>query len=358
MRSIQPRPIVNPLQGFAQLAQAGLGAAMQVRGEQQAQQQAEARQRAIQQILSGQTSPGTMTAGLPQGQISGGQAMSGTVVPAGPQGQAINAPSQLAQLLSGPAGQDPMIQQLALSVAMRQPQAGQIKQIRQGDDFVTVRVDSSGQMTEISRSPIAASRPQTTINLPGQKAQTKFEETIAKSAADLATNVQQAGESAQVVDNSLDMFEQAMGAAQGGGLADFKLGAGRVIQSLGLDPGDFGIDNVASLEAANAISNRLALAQVEQMKGALSNKELAFLQSQIPQISNTPEGRAKLIQTLRAANRRAQERADFVTNWLVENEGVKGPGFIKALRDYDKGQPALSDEIASRQASDPLGIRG
>lgn len=247
-----------------------------------------------------------------------------------------------------------MIQNMLMQQALQQPKPGDIKQIRQGEDFVTVRIDPrTGQMTEIGRSPIAASRPQTNINLPS--AQKKFTEGVAKTANKRIDDALDAGGNASVVNQSLDMFEQAMGQAEGGGLAEVKLGLGRVAQSLGIDPESFGLQNVASLEAAQAISNRLALAQVEQMKGALSNKELGFLQSQIPQISNTPEGRQKLIGILRAANKRAIDRADFVTQWISDNPNASGGEFLSAIRDYDKGQPALEKEI--KVASQPTRIR-
>lgn len=119
-QSLQARPIVNPLQGIGQLAQAGLGAFLTKQGMDQEAAQAAARQQAIQQMLGLPSAPGTQMAGPGAGPGSA----PGAVQPAGGQ------PNQLAQVLAGPGGQDPMIQQLALQQAMGQQQAQQQASVR------------------------------------------------------------------------------------------------------------------------------------------------------------------------------------------------------------------------------------
>ena len=118
-QALQPRPVVNPLQGLAQVAQAGLGGLLTARGIGQQQEQDEARQQAIRQFVMGGQGlpPSTQVAGAPGTVARAGQP--GAVVPAA------QPPDQLAQLLAGPAGQDPFIQQLAVGQIIGREQRGQ-----------------------------------------------------------------------------------------------------------------------------------------------------------------------------------------------------------------------------------------
>ena len=55
------------------------------------------------------------------------------------------------------------------------------------------------------------------------------------------------------------------------------------------------IENIALAQSFNSLSSQMVLASVQQMKGALSDKELGFLQGIQPSLQNTKEGNRLLV---------------------------------------------------------------
>lgn len=103
-----------------------------------------------------------------------------------------------------------------------------------------------------------------------------------------------------------------------------------VAKGVGIDLGAFGIaDDVAPLQAAEALSNQLALsmrnpAGGEGMPGAMSDADRAFLQAIVPGISQTSEGRGLLIQTRRKLAQRRLEEARIAREWFNKNKSFVG----------------------------------
>jgi len=100
------------------------------------------------------------------------------------------------------------------------------------------------------------------------------------------------------------------------------------------------IDNIASAELFRAKTYELALAAVSKMKGALSDRELGFLQAQQASLSATPAGNRLLLVMQKQQLNKAGAFRGFVNNWAKENNEGKFPttnaGYSKMMADWQK----------------------
>lgn len=89
----------------------------------------------------------------------------------------------------------------------------------------------------------------------------------------------------------------------------------------------FGVGNVEQLsqqETFQALTNTLALGLTSELPGQISNKELDFLRSSMPNLRNTPEGNRRLIQIARRIAQRRQEVAEAMTRYFRDNGSLIG----------------------------------
>ena len=100
------------------------------------------------------------------------------------------------------------------------------------------------------------------------------------------------------------------------------------------------IDNIASAELFRAKTYELALAAVSKMKGALSDRELGFLQAQQASLSATPAGNRLLLVMQKQQLNKAAAFRDYVNNWAKENNEGKFPAdnasYSKMMQDWQK----------------------
>ena len=100
------------------------------------------------------------------------------------------------------------------------------------------------------------------------------------------------------------------------------------------------IDNIASAELFRAKTYELALAAVSKMKGALSDRELGFLQAQQANLSASPAGNRLLLVMQKQQLNKAAAFRGFVNNWAKENNEGKFPttnaDYSKMMADWQK----------------------
>lgn len=157
----------------------------------------------------------------------------------------------------------------------------------------------------------------------------------AKSYAEMAPKLQQAGLAAASDLRSLDALEQAYkdpNVAKGA-LAENISGLKNVAASFGIDMKGLGAE-----QFAEAVTNKMALAARSTaegggMPGAMSDSDRKFLANMQPGLTKTPEGRAKIMD----ASRKVAQRQLDMTNMAREYEMKNGQldiGFDKMLADY------------------------
>ena len=104
---------------------------------------------------------------------------------------------------------------------------------------------------------------------------------------------------------------------------------------LGITQKDF--DNVATAESFQALGYSVVLAKVEQMKGALSNKELGFLAAQGPTLSKTKDGNKLIIALSMQQLGKTSKFQDFSIEWQEEHGEIKTKlDYQKLIRDFRK----------------------
>lgn len=182
------------------------------------------------------------------------------------------------------------------------------------------------------------------ISLKGQQS---FETVAGKKAAEQFTNQLEASDKAfgaiSEMNTLLDILADPnfeTGAYQSGILPIKQLFVSlpkRARDVLGYTEKDF--EEVASAEAFQALGYSIVLAKVEQMKGALSNKELGFLAAQGPTLSKTKDGNRLIIALSQQQLAKTAQFQEFSLKWQETNGEVKNKldyqKLIKGFRDQD-----------------------
>ena len=177
----------------------------------------------------------------------------------------------------------------------------------------------------------------------GKKGEAKFQEVLASNNAKPFAGHLDASDKAQgsltTVGQLLDIVADPEFTS--GPYQSFMLPLKSFALSFGLiGQDDKTIDNIASAELFRAKTYELALAAVSKMKGALSDRELGFLQAQQASLSATPAGNRLLLVMQKQQLNKAAAFRDYVNNWAKENNEGKFPAdnasYSKMMQDWQK----------------------
>lgn len=157
----------------------------------------------------------------------------------------------------------------------------------------------------------------------------------AKSYAEIAPKLQQAGQDAASSLRNLDALETLYkdpNVAKGA-LAENISGLKNLGASFGIE-----MKGLSSEQAAEAITNKMALASRSTadgggMPGAMSDADRKFLANMQPGLTKTPEGRAKIIDASRKVAQRQLDVANLAREYEQKN-GQLDLGFDRMLADY------------------------
>lgn len=184
----------------------------------------------------------------------------------------------------------------------------------------------------------------TTVNVaPGQNA---FAKELGKTQAKAYSELLGRGTTARNALSRLNRLEQLNQQVQSGAFAQPRLQFQRFARGLGFDD-DFikkisGSD-VGSLEAFNAIAGELTLGDLGKIKGAISEKELSFIQGLQPGITRSPEANAILIRIKRRQALRDIKLAEAAADYVAKN-GEFGPGWEKEKQRLIEQDPIFTDD--------------
>ncbi len=139
---------------------------------------------------------------------------------------------------------------------------------------------------------------------------------------------------------SMKHFKTGTGAEQR--LAAKKLGA-----YLGFD-----VQGAAAGEILEKASNKLVLDYAKQMKGVVSDKDIAFLKQMVPGISITPEGNRKIIGYFDKIAKAQKQYAKSADKFYDKFGTMKG--FETYYDDYIQNHQVFADERQSKEYKDVL----
>ena len=247
------------------------------------------------------------------------------------------------------------------------------------------RLEDQRAKIEAEKGPEAAARfatfagltkrpvSEVSVNLPQDK---KIAELDAKAFTQYSENAKSARKELNSIAALKPLSERAMSGAG----ASWMLTGGKLLNQLG-----FEIEGLTESEVFQQLANTLVLDKSQQMSGALSNADMAFLTNTVPTLENTKEGRrlsldmaerlAKRqleIQNLAVKFRReAKQNGDdfddaefqqYLNGWAEENPLFKDleiskPKAPQAAIDYLISNPQFKQQFMDKYGYLPEGVK-
>lgn len=185
-------------------------------------------------------------------------------------------------------------------------------------------------------------KPQTVVNVGGN--QSKFDEEIGKLNAKAYTDIQQQQKQVRAEENKVDRLIKLNEKAFSGPGANAKLAVGALAKNLGID-----ISGMPESEQFRAISNELVLDKSQQMSGALSEGDMAFLQNTVPNLSNTREGRKQVFDYNKALLNRQKDYAKQAQQFRKDKGYFDQGEFEAQFQQFADQNPLFGDAQAKPQ---------
>ena len=221
-----------------------------------------------------------------------------------------------------------------------------------GDDgkplFEYTTYDASGKQISTFNAPDTSG---TTVNLGGNK---KYSEVFSKTIAEPLAEKINVGFKASEKLNSLKQMANLLENIDTGPISQFTLPFKRIASQLGFEIDE---SELASQDAFAAKANEIVLASVKQMTGAISEKELGFLQTLAPSLTNSKAGNRLLIMMLSHAAERQRAFSEFALEYVdpetgdtiydsakagtrMQNAWREDPRFSSSIYEYVKNEAA------------------
>ena len=168
-----------------------------------------------------------------------------------------------------------------------------------------------------------AGRPVTNINMANENA---FQKALGESDAKDFVSFRQGAQSATDTLSKLGQLKQIMEAQKTGKSEETKALIGQY----------FGTDAAANMQAFNAAAQPLILEAAKNMKGSLSDKDVAFLKQMAPSFGNDPRANAMIVDMLEKAANKSVKNYQDAQGYVNEHRTLAG--FMPSV------QPAVPSE--------------
>lgn len=182
----------------------------------------------------------------------------------------------------------------------------------------------------------------TNVNVSGPQAQTN-ERVIDIAAADYEA-IQQGATTAVGQLNSLAVMESMLDQGMSSGRLDDITAGWR---GIGAQLGIADAENLGMQELFRGISNRMALEMKEGMTGPMSDRDILFLQQQVPQLGNTPEGNRLLLEVLKRMAERKIQISQMADAYLART-GVLDHNWIRYRNEWLRANPMNFSDLRAR----------
>ena len=237
---------------------------------------------------------------------------------------------------------DQILQVLESGVADQATGKAELKQIREGSDFVTYQVYPDGSMKEFSRSPISASTPKTELSVDLGKSGDAFGQKFGEAIGDvLGGGEDDVFEKLKSDNIQIGPLIEALESGQvqtGTGQEFFKDFKGLLGQFLPESKTQALFNKNAGMEEwwKSTVDSFVGL-KLAMTKGAISDKEMKLFMDMIPSLSKTEDGNLILLRSMRALNNIA----------LAQELGT-----LDYIKDLAKRGQDVGTESASQQTVD------
>tara|TARA_R100000908_G_scaffold63312_1_gene44120 strand:- start:3888 stop:5060 length:1173 start_codon:yes stop_codon:yes gene_type:complete len=166
----------------------------------------------------------------------------------------------------------------------------------------------------------------TTINMTGNKQESKFSETVGAGQGEVFNNIIKAGENAQNENIDLDILTQTAENLETGKAAPLISDLMKWGQSFNIDMkwlGDMGSasDQIANTEVISVLAGNQLFGKISQTKGAISEKEMDIFESLTTSMSMSPQGLKNNAIIMTAINDREILKSQMAESWVAGQDG-------------------------------------
>jgi len=102
------------------------------------------------------------------------------------------------------------------------------------------------------------------------------------------------------------------------------------------------VEQMGQQELFNALSNQMALLMKEGMTGPMSDRDIIFLQAQVPQLRNTPAGNRMLVEILSRTAQRQIELQNEANRYIAQN-GALDHRWFQHQDSWGRSRPLFDD---------------
>lgn len=209
-----------------------------------------------------------------------------------------------------------------------------------------------GPPTEKTTNNISVMPPDVNIDVGGKK---QFE-AVQGYYGDLFANSQKQALAAPATLAKMRRLDDLLSQIDTGKFAPAAAEFKSTLKGLGIDPEALGLsDNVGAAQAAQALSREMAL-QLRSpeggagMPGALSDQDRSFLESMVPSLSMTKEGRKYILGFQEKMLGRQQQVAQMAREYAQQNGWIDSK-FIDQLQEFSKQNPIAPPVVTPEQAA-------
>lgn len=193
----------------------------------------------------------------------------------------------------------------------------------------------------------AAGKPQISVDARNFNTQeSEQSKAYGKTLGEMRGTIMQAGFDAPKKIAQLDRMEQLLGGVGGGKLEPTLADLTSYANSMGvkLDP------KLGVKEASAALAGEMAASMRQPGTGPMTDKDFDNFLKRVPDLSKSPEGRAEITKTMRAALERDQRAAKFASEYARKNGGVIDDGFMDAMSDFYAKNPVVTPKMPATNA--------
>lgn len=193
----------------------------------------------------------------------------------------------------------------------------------------------------------AAGKPSISVDARNYNTQeTEQSKVYGKTLGELRGAVTSAGFEAPKRLAQIDRMEELLKGVDGGKFAPAGAEIASAAESLGikLDP------KLGNKQAAEALAVQMALTIRPAGSGPMTDKDFENFLKTVPGLSKTPEGRAQISRTMRAAIQRDVETAKFARDYAKQNGGVIDDNFMDAVSDFYIKNPVVTPKMPRTNA--------
>lgn len=158
-----------------------------------------------------------------------------------------------------------------------------------------------------------AKAPQTQITVGGE--QSTFQKELGKGFAQDYLKLQKEGKDATRELTNIKAMEALSKRAFAGRLAGVEKEIKSIADYFGAD-----VEGLSETEALTALSNKLTADATKALSGALSEKELDFIQKSVPQLNQSREGRQLIMDIAKAAAKERKRKASYARKYRKEKK--------------------------------------